>query len=167
MALLQSRYFSLQSPNVGDRDLCSHPDAKHIGNCATLADIDRPGWGCGDAVAFASENSSVGRHRGCGDCSQALSWMSLFPCLHEHSGVVADFRFRFLAKVRDNLSPLGSWRPRANRANHSRTTRAERFSANFRDRLATVRARSEDPLKGASDFFSAALLAFPQHLTTH
>jgi hypothetical protein len=45
-------------------------------------------------------------------------------------------------------------------------SRAERFSANFRDGPATLRAGSEDPFKGASDFFSVALSMLTQDLTT-
>lgn len=59
--LLQSRSPWLQSPNVGEEDLCSHLDAEHTGNCAILADISSQDWGWRRAVAFAGEDGPVGR----------------------------------------------------------------------------------------------------------
>jgi hypothetical protein len=41
--VLQSGYPWLQSPNIGEKGLCSRLEAEHIGNCAILADICSPG----------------------------------------------------------------------------------------------------------------------------
>jgi hypothetical protein len=62
--LLQSRYTRLQSPDAGEKDLCSHLDAEHIGNCAILAGIGQPWLGIGAAQSPSPrKNGPVGIHR--------------------------------------------------------------------------------------------------------
>jgi len=147
--LLQSRYPWLQSPNVGERDLCSHPDAECIGDCITLADIGRAGWGWRHAVAVACEKSSTGAHRCCGPSSAgAKLHVLLSPASVSIPARVADLDFvswresETTAPTRELVDACSSL---------SRRSRAERFSANFRDRLATVRVRFRGPL-GALGF---------------
>jgi hypothetical protein len=72
---LQSRYLWLQSPNVGERDLCSHPRVERIGNCATFADIGRIGGVGATQSPPLIETTPYAPMAAIGLCPRALSCM--------------------------------------------------------------------------------------------
>jgi hypothetical protein len=110
MPRLQSRYPSPQPPNLGERNLCSHPCVERKGNCATFADIARIGRGRHDAVAIARENSPVGARRRdrCWSAGAKLHVL-LFPCFHEHFRHAPPISISVSMRVRDNPSLPEIW----------------------------------------------------------
>jgi hypothetical protein len=144
--LPQSRHLWSQSPDVGERYLCSHLGAEHIGNCAIVADIGPSDRGWRHAVASAGENSPIGVHR----CRRRLPAgakldVLLFPASISVRAYVADLDFVSWRESETTRAPRGLV---AACLSLSVGSRAERFSANFCDRLATVRTAPRTPLRG-------------------